>query len=88
MRSRARSLLFDFEVAYEKTTGVDITSLEFLLRLGCNGYFLENAIWTSIFGLAFWDIIFTNVPGAFFNEFQRGPADAFAPSFYRSRREL
>ena len=65
---------------------VEIGALEYFQNSGCLGYFTENALWTSLFGLAFWDIIFADIPGVFFNEFQRGPADIATPAFFRSRR--
>ena len=65
---------------------VEIAALEYFVDSGCSGYYTENAIWNSLFGLAFWDIIFADIPGVFYNEFQRGPADIATPAFYRSRR--
>jgi len=50
-------------------------------------FYVENSLLPGLFGLAFWDIIFLSVNGAFFNPFQRGPADMFSPEFYRARQE-
>lgn len=55
---------------------------------GGEAYYVENSLLPGLFGLAFWDIIFAPVKGAFFNPFQRGPADMFSPEFYQRRREL
>jgi hypothetical protein len=41
----------------------------------------------SLFGLLCWDAIFAPVPGAFFHDFQYGPADLESPYFYERRRE-
>jgi len=53
---------------------------------GQDGFYAENRFWQSLFGLAFWDIIFAPVRGAFFNRFQRGPADLFSARFAEDRR--
>jgi hypothetical protein len=48
--------------------------------------FVENHLFTGLFGLACWDIIFSPVPGAFFHPFQRGPADLYSGQFRQARR--
>jgi len=49
-------------------------------------HYVENSLINSLFGLLCWDAIFAPVAGAFFHEFQAGPADLHAPQF-RQRRE-
>jgi len=49
-------------------------------------YYVENGLINSLFGLLFWDAIFAPVPGAFFHEFQYGPADLESGRFYERRR--
>lgn len=53
---------------------------------GRRGFFGENWLWCSLFGLAFWDIVFAPVPGAFEHPFQLGPLDLYSPDFRRRRR--
>lgn len=48
----------------------------------------EGRIVYTIFGLLFWDIIFTTIPGAFETPFQVAPLDIGTDTFYHSRREL
>ena len=48
----------------------------------------EGRIVYTIFGLLFWDIIFTIIPGAFETPFQVAPLDIDTDTFYHSRREL
>ena len=48
----------------------------------------EGRIVYTIFGLLFWDIIFTAIPGAFETPFQVAPLDIDTDTFYHSRREL
>ena len=55
---------------------------------GVAGFFAENRFWLNLFGLAFWDIVFAPVKDAFFNPFQRGPADLFRPEFFTVREHL
>jgi len=49
-------------------------------------FYLENALFTGLFGLAFWEELFAPVPGAFHHPYQAGPADAFSASFRERRR--
>lgn len=48
-------------------------------------HYVENSLFNSLFGLAFWEQIFAPVPGAFHNPFQSVPADMYQPVF-RQRR--
>ena len=50
--------------------------------------YVENGLLPGLFGLYFWDIIFTPLPGVFFNPFQRGPADLFSEQFFVARRAM
>ena len=51
-------------------------------------YYLENNLISGMFGLAFWDIIFAPLSGAFFHPFQSRPADFYEPDFVTARKEL
>lgn len=48
----------------------------------------ENTLVNGVLGLFIWDIVFHPVPGAFFNPFQRAPADFYQPEFYEQRQAL
>src|SRR5690606_15507938 len=48
-------------------------------------YYVENTLINGLFGLLCWDAIFAPLPGAFFNPFQRAPADLHSTNF-RERR--
>lgn len=51
-------------------------------------YYLENSLLSGMFGLAFWDIIFASIDGAFFHPFQSHPADFYEPEFSQARKPL
>jgi hypothetical protein len=58
-------------------------------RLSANGgavFHLENALPLGLAGLAFWDVMFADVPGAFTNPFQTAPLDLFWPDFAAARQ--
>ena len=57
------------------------------VRDGMPVYYLENTLFTGLFGLAFWEQLFAPVPGAFHHPYQAGPADAFSAAFRERRRE-
>jgi len=50
-------------------------------------HYVENALINSLFGLLCWDAIFAPIPGAFFHDFQYGPADLESRYFYERRRD-
>lgn len=50
-------------------------------------YYMENSLINGLFGLMFWDIIFSAVNGAFINPFQRAPLDLFSETFYERRQQ-
>lgn len=51
-------------------------------------HYVENTLLCGLFGLLFWEVIFAPIPGAFFNPYQRGPADLFHPEFAARRASL
>jgi hypothetical protein len=64
---------------------IETAALRFFEERGWKGFYAENAFWISLFGLAFWDIVFLPIRGAFFNRYQRGPRDLFSPDFRKER---
>jgi hypothetical protein len=52
-----------------------------------NVHYVENGLVNSLFGLLCWRAIFAPIPGAFFHEFQSGPADLSSGDFYARRRQ-
>ena len=51
-------------------------------------HYVENSLMNTLFGLAFWEQIFTPVPGAFHNPYQSVPADMYSRDFLQRRRAL
>lgn len=71
--------------------GMLITSVSpsfFNLTVASFRFHSETSIYRTLFGLTFWDIIFTPVPGAFETQFQAGPLDLGEDSFYYARKDL
>jgi VRR-NUC domain/Fanconi anemia-associated nuclease SAP domain len=48
-------------------------------------HYVENGLINSLFGLLCWKAIFAPIAGAFFHDFQYGPADLSSDHFYRRR---
>ena len=51
-------------------------------------HYLENSLFNSLFGLAFWEEIFSPVPGVFHHPYQAGPSDMYEPAFCQRRGDL
>ena len=51
-------------------------------------FYVENALFCSLFGLLCWDAIFAPLPGAFFHPFHSGPVDLYSPEFHPRRQAL
>lgn len=67
---------------------VELAVREHLERPGAPVYYVENHLLNGLFGLLFWEAIFSPLSGAFFHPFQRGPADLYWPDFYSRRQAL
>ncbi|KAG6871888.1 hypothetical protein C0995_015385 [Termitomyces sp. Mi166 len=67
---------------------VECRTLQYYEDLGYKGFHSETRILTTLFALLFWDIIFTDVPGAFETAHQTAPLDMAHDSFYRARKDL
>jgi hypothetical protein len=49
-------------------------------------HYVENGLVNSLFGLLCWKAIFAPIPGAFFHDFQYGPADLASDCFVERRQ--
>ena len=85
---RSRRPIIGMEIARIDGVPVETLALEALDRSGRRGFFSENWLWKSLFGLAFWDVVFAPVEGAFQHPFQYGPLDLSSSEFRKARREL
>lgn len=89
-RSRRASFKPQGRIDVELHPPVSPTAVEYLLRDYWNDnaapvFYVENALFNSLFGLLCWPAIFAPLPGAFFHPFQSGPADLGAPDFAQRR---
>jgi hypothetical protein len=81
-----------FEVLLDPATGlrsVEIVVRDYLAQQEgphSTVHYVENGLINSLFGLLFWDAIFAPIFGAFFHDFQYGPADLGSGRFYERRR--
>ncbi|KAJ1939875.1 hypothetical protein FBU59_003979, partial [Linderina macrospora] len=55
---------------------------------GYQGIHSENTLITTLFGLVFYDIIFSPLPGVLDTEYQSAPLDMRSDSFYFSRKDM
>ena len=78
--------LEQIEVTYTDES-VEILAAQFFETLG-DSHYTENVLFDGVFGLAFWDIIFAPLAGAFFNPFQHAPSDFYDATFVSSRQDL
>ncbi len=51
-------------------------------------HYVENQLMNALFGLAFWEVIFAPVPGAFHSPYQSAPGDMYDSGFAERRRVL
>jgi hypothetical protein len=89
---RTPSMLSAFEMAVSRPD--DEQAVEYCVRdrlaqqaQGTCIYYVENGLANSLFGLLCWNAIFAPIPGAFFHDFQYGPADLSSDDFYQRRLE-
>ncbi|WP_192891998.1 VRR-NUC domain-containing protein [Vibrio bathopelagicus] len=66
-------------------TRVELAVKQHFENQGWDVYFSENSFLCGLFGLAFWDVIFSDVEGAFINRYQHRPLDLYHPDFVDKR---
>ena len=66
---------------------IESHALEWLRGSGGEGWHLENRLPLGLAGLAFWDVVFAPLDGAFLNPYQAGPLDLFWEDFAQQRAE-
>ncbi|GAM65815.1 hypothetical protein JCM19232_2743 [Vibrio ishigakensis] len=70
------------------STRVEIAVAEHLNEQGFEVYFLENSFLCGLFGLAFWEVLFAPIEGAFLNRYQLAPKDLYSSDFQDKREHL
>ncbi|MFI3276652.1 VRR-NUC domain-containing protein [Vibrio sp.] len=68
-------------------TRVELAVKQHFENQGWDVYFSENSFLCGLFGLAFWDVIFSDVEGAFINRYQHRPLDLYHSDFVDKRAE-
>ena len=68
-------------------TRVELALKQYFENQGWDVYFSENSFLCGLFGLAFWDVIFADVEGAFINRYQHRPLDLCHSDFVDKRAE-
>ncbi|MCG7496500.1 VRR-NUC domain-containing protein [Vibrio sp. Of7-15] len=66
---------------------VELAVAENFKQQGWQVYFSENQLLCALFGLAFWDVLFTPVQGAFINAYQIQPKDMYYSEFTLRRAD-
>jgi hypothetical protein len=78
----------ELHLSLPRQASVEEATLEAARREGWAGFFAENHLWKALFGLAFWEVLFAPLRGAFQHRFQTAPADLGQPDFFERRRAL
>lgn len=83
---RARDHFSELHMSVAQEDG----SVELLVARALSGdwrsvHYVENSLFKTLFGLAFWEQIFAPLPGVFHHAYQTRPSDMFEPTF-RQRR--
>ncbi|MCF7485047.1 VRR-NUC domain-containing protein [Vibrio sp. A2-1] len=68
-------------------TRVELAVKQHFESQGWDIYFSENSFLCGLFGLAFWEVIFADVEGAFINRYQHRPLDLYHSDFVDKRAE-
>ncbi|UPR54586.1 VRR-NUC domain-containing protein [Vibrio cyclitrophicus] len=68
-------------------TRVELAVKQHFENQGWDVYFSENSFLCGLFGLAFWDVIFADVEGAFINRYQHRPLDLYHSDFVDKRTQ-
>ena len=69
----------------KKQGSVELSALHHFAQEGWSGVHSENWLWSALFGLALWEVIYDPAFGGFHNSLQLAPADLWRPEFYAKR---
>lgn len=83
--AKGQSVKYEWE---GELIGVEQMALRYYQEQGWSGMHSESGMFTMIFALIFWDIIFCSVPDTFQTPYQICPLDFRTDSFYLSRKTL
>ncbi|KAJ1653903.1 hypothetical protein IWQ61_006071 [Dispira simplex] len=72
----------------DQLISVEELALEHYETQGYLGYHAENSLYTMLFALLFWDILFAPVSGVFETPFQTAPLDLNTDAFYPDRQSV
>ena len=81
--NNADSISIDSRWKYRVEEG----ALQHFKQRGEHGFFAENHLWRSFFGLYFWDVIFDEEAGAFHHPLQAAPSDLYGADFLLKRKK-
>ncbi len=87
---RLTSLLRESPLVRLDESGRDYPEAAAILHLqgqGADAYHTENVIWGQLFGLVFWDLLFTGEDAAIHTGFDRSPQGLSSGSFFRKNKE-
>lgn len=67
---------------------VELVVKDYFEQQGYDVYYSENILLNGLFGLAFWEVIFSPVEGAFINRYQYRPLDLYHHDFASKRQSM
>ncbi len=70
------------------TQRVELATKDYFEQQGWQVFYAENSFLNGLFGLAFWDVIFAPVEGAFLNAYQYKPLDLYHSDFQEKRQDV
>jgi hypothetical protein len=85
--ARPRDQFEQEHIQLPSTDQVEMAAAEYYSQQWQQVCFVENSLVNGVFGLAFWEQIFSPLPGAFVNPYQGAPLDMFTTDFYPRRRQ-
>lgn len=71
-----------------RAESIEGQALDWLKASGGEGWHLENNLPLGLAGLAFWQVVYAPVHGAFLNPYQAGPLDLFQEDFASQRKAM
>eukprot|EP00158_Paraphelidium_tribonemae_P004487 Partr_v1_DN26782_c0_g1_i2_m8549 putative FANCD2 FANCI-associated nuclease 1 len=72
----------------DQLCSVEHVALDHYIAEGWHGIAAENSVFNTLFGLLFWDILFSPQPCVFVHAFQAAPLDLDTEFFYVNRMEI
>lgn len=85
---KGQSVMYYFDDKEDVVIGVEDLAIRHYQAQGWDGVHSESGLFTMLFAIVFWDVLFCSLPDVFQTPYQIFPLDLRTDAFYESRKDI